>query len=342
MVIEKIYGKSIENELPLKLVDIPKPEPKKNEIRIEVTACGVCHTELDEISGRTPPTKFPIIPGHEIVGKVEKLGPNAQKHVKGERVGIAWINSSCGKCKYCRTGNENLCEDFKATGRDADGGYAEYIVVDENYAFPLPENFSSIEVAPLLCAGAVGYRALRLTNLKNGQTFGIFGFGASAHIITQVLKYKFPETKIFVFTRKGQKDHQELARDLGASWVGVTGETPPEKLDCAIDFTPAWEPVISGMESLAPGGRLVINAIRKEEKDKEKLFNMDYARDLWLEKELKTTANVARRDVEEFLSIAAEIPLSLTTQEFKLEEANQALSLLAKGKINGAAVLKIR
>ena len=327
-------------EKPLELVELPIPEPGDRQILVKVLACGVCHTELDEIEGRLRP-KLPIILGHEIVGRVEKLGPRVTKFKPGDRVGIAWINSACGSCRFCREGNENLCPEFKATGCDVDGGYAEYTVVTEDFAYPIPDRFTDTEAAPLLCAGVIGYRALRLTGLRDGQVLGLYGFGASAHIVIQIVKHKYPNTRVFVFTRPGQKHHQELAKRLGADWVGATGDTPPEKLDCAIDTTPVWTPVVEALRVLQKGGRLVINAIRKEEHDKEVLLRLDYATHIWQEKEVKSVANVTRSDAEEFLPLAAEIPIRPEVQEFKLEEANQALVLLKQGKIKGAGVLRI-
>ena len=327
-------------EKPLELVELPIPEPGDRQILVKVLACGVCHTELDEIEGRLRP-KLPIILGHEIVGRVEKLGAGVTKFKPGDRVGIAWINSACGSCRFCREGNENLCPEFKATGCDADGGYAEYTVVTEDFAYLIPDRFTDTEAAPLLCAGVIGYRALRLTGLRDGQVLGLYGFGASAHIVIQIVKHKYPNTRVFVFTRPGQKHHQELAKRLGADWVGATGDTPPEKLDCAIDTTPVWTPVVEALRVLQKGGRLVINAIRKEEHDKEVLLRLDYATHIWQEKEVKSVANVTRSDAEEFLPLAAEIPIRPEVQEFKLEEANQALVLLKQGKIKGAGVLRI-
>ncbi|HIE05488.1 MAG TPA: zinc-binding alcohol dehydrogenase family protein [bacterium (Candidatus Stahlbacteria)] len=326
---------------PLRLVDLPVPVPGAGEILVRVSACGVCHTELDEIEGRTPPPELPIVLGHEVVGRVEKPGPGTSRHKPGDRVGIAWIYSSCGRCRFCKSGLENLCPDFRATGRDADGGYAEFMVVPEDSAYPIPEVFSDLEAAPLLCAGVIGHRALRLTGLEDGETLGLFGFGASAHIVIQIAKHKFRKSKVFVFTRPGQKAHQELARRLGADWVGATGEEPPERLNRAIDFTPAWAPIVFGMRALAPGGRMVVNAIRKEGQDKEALLKLDYARDFWQEKELKSVANVTRQDALMFLPLAGEIPIKPTVQEFKLEDTNQALNLLKEGRIQGAAVLAI-
>jgi propanol-preferring alcohol dehydrogenase len=325
---------------PLELMDMPVPEPAAGQILVKVAACGVCHTELDEIEGRLEP-HLPIIPGHEIVGRVERNGSNSNKFNTGDRVGIAWIHSACGHCFLCQRGNENLCADFKGTGYQANGGYAEYTVVGEDFTYPIPERFTDSQAAPLLCAGAIGYRALNLAGLGDGQVLGLFGFGASAHIVIQTVKYKYPGSKVFVFTRAGQRVHQELAGKLGADWVGATGDDPPEKLNFAIDFTPAWTPVVEALRILEKGGRVVINAIRKEDRDREAFLKLDYATHIWQEKELKSVANITRKDIAEFLPLAAEIPIVPEVQEFGLEEANDALILLKQGKIQGAAVLKI-
>jgi len=327
-------------ENPLQMTELPVPEPGPKEVLVKVLACGVCHTELDEIEGRVKP-KLPVILGHEIVGRVERLGSKAGKFKKGDRVGIAWIHSACGGCYFCQRGEENLCPHFQGTGCDADGGYAEFTVAREDFAYPIPERFSHTQAAPLLCAGAIGYRALRLTGLKDGEILGLFGFGASAHIVIQVVKYKYPNSKVFVFTRPHQTRHQNLAKNLGADWVGATGEVPPEKLNAAIDFTPAWRPIVEALAVLEKGGRVVINAIRKEDKDKDSLLKLNYAKHLWQEKQIKSVANITRKDAQEFLPLAGKIPILPEVEEFKLEEANRALNLLKKGEIQGAAVLKV-
>jgi propanol-preferring alcohol dehydrogenase len=324
-------------EKPLELVDLPDPIPGEKEVLVKVSACGICHTELDEIEGRVPPTKFPVVPGHEIVGRVEKLGPGASRFKVGDRVGIAWINWACGRCHFCLKGEENLCEEARWTGKDADGGYAQYTVISEDFAYPIPAAFTDLEAAPLLCAGVIGYRALKLSGMKDGRVLGLYGFGASAHIVIQVVKHLYPRAKVFVFTRPNQLQHQELARRLGADWVGATGETPPARLDCAIDFTPVGEPVREALRNLQKGGRVVINAIRKTTPIPE----LNYAEHLWWEKELKSVANVTRRDAQEFLPLAAEIPIKPKIQKFRMEEANEALILLKQGRISGAGVLCI-
>ena len=337
MVLEKTAR--IESK-PLELKELPIPILGPEQIRIKVTTCGVCHTDLDEIEGRLKP-KFPIILGHQVVGSVESFGSEASSFKIGDRVGIAWINSACRKCDFCQQGKENLCSDFLGTGCEVNGGYAEYAIVAEDFAYPIPDVFSDSSAAPLLCAGAIGYRALRITKLRDGQILGLFGFGASAHIVIQIVKYKYPNSKVFVFTRSGQKNHQDLATQLGADWTGATGEVPPAKIHCAIDFTPAWTPIVEALKVLEKGGRIVINAIRKENKDKESLLKLDYPQHLWQEKEIKSVANITRKDAREFLPLAAEIPIIPKVQEFALEEANEALILLKQGKILGAGVLRI-
>ncbi len=317
---------------PLELVDVPVPEPGPEQILVKVSACGVCHTELDEIEGRLQPN-LPVILGHEIVGRVESLGSEATRYSIGDRVGIAWIYSACGECRFCQAGLENLCYDFKGTGCHTDGGYAEYTVVAEDYAYPIPDVFTDAQAAPLLCAGAIGYRDLILSGVKSGQSLGLFGFGASAHIVIQAAIHWGCE--VLVFTRSAE--HRELAMKLGAAWAGGTDETPPKKVDYAIDFTPVGETVPSALRVLEKGGRLVMAVIRK----RTPIPPLDYAQLLWDEKELKSVANITRRDVEEFLPLAAEIAVTPEVQEFALSEANQALNLLKQGRVQGAAVLRM-
>jgi propanol-preferring alcohol dehydrogenase len=279
-------------DAPLELRDIPQPVPAAGEILIKVSACGVCHTELDEIEGRTPPPRLPVIPGHQVVGTVVsidavKTGDSPSERLRrtrrgtvpvfpGDRVGVGWIFSACGHCEYCRTGQENLCADFRATGRDANGGYAEYMTVPEGFAYPIPEVFADVEASPLLCAGAVGYRSLRLTNIQNGQNLGLTGFGASGHLVLKTVRYQYPKTRIYVFARS--KEEQAFARELGAVWAGDTNDRAPEFLDAVIDTTPVWNTVVAALGNLKPGGRLVVNAIRKEETDKQVLLGLDYVK----------------------------------------------------------------
>ncbi|MDX9815903.1 MAG: zinc-dependent alcohol dehydrogenase family protein [Smithellaceae bacterium] len=328
-----------ENPQPLKQVEVPVPVVGSEEILVQVSACGVCHTELDEIEGRTPPPRFPVILGHQIVGKVVERGKKARKFKPGAHVGVGWIYSSCGECSFCRSGIENLCADFKATGRDADGGYAEYLKINQDYAFLIPENFTSSQAAPLLCAGAIGYRSLRLANLTDGQRLGLTGFGASAHLVLKLFQYLYPHSQIFVFARSERE--RNFALELGAAWAGDTDDESPHKLHSIIDTTPIWKPVVEALKNLESAGRLVVNAIRKEETDKEYFQKLDYARHLWQEKEIKSVANVTRRDITEFLELAIKIPLIPEVTEYPLREANRALMELKEGKIRGAKVLKI-
>ncbi len=321
---------------PLELQDRPIPPVGPEQILVKVSACGICHTEIDEIEGRRQP-KLPVVPGHEIVGRVEKLGPAATSFEIGDRVGVAWIYSSCGQCLRCRKGDENLCDQFQGTGCDANGGYAEYIAIHQDFAYPIPAGFTDLQAAPLLCAGAIGYRALKLTGIQDGQTLGLYGFGASAHLVIQMARYKYPHSKVFVFTRRKGDSASQLALEKGADWVGITGETSPEKLGCAIDTTPAGNAVSEALKNLDKGGRLIINVIRKETPVPE----LDYTEHLWQEKEIKSVANITRRDIQEFLPLAAEIPLESEVNEFSLEEANRALLWLKQGKYRGAGVLKI-
>jgi len=329
-----------QNQMPLSLTTLPDPQPRENEVLIKVSACGVCHTELDEIEGRTPPSHLPMVLGHQVVGRVIERGRDAHRFSLGERVGVAWIYSACGKCEYCLQGNENLCAEFKATGRDAYGGYAQYMTVPEEFAYPIPEIFSDVEAAPHLCAGAIGYRSLKLTNLKDGQNLGLTGFGASAHIVLKMVQHLYPHARVYVFSRS--ENERAFAKELGAVWAGSLEDRSPELLTCIIDTTPVWKPIVEALKNLKPGGRLVINAIRKENIDQDYLLRMDYPTHLWMEKEIKSVANVTRKDVSEFLQLAAQIPIKPEVQEYALEEANQALLELKTRKIRGAKVLKIQ
>ena len=327
------------SQTPLERMELPVPAPGEKEILVKVLTCGVCHTELDEIEGRTPPPRLPVVLGHQVVGRVEETGRQADAFKPGDRVGIGWIYSACGTCKFCLAGQENLCSSFQATGRDANGGYAEYMTVSEDFAYAIPEVFSASEAAPLLCAGAIGYRSLRLAGFQDGQKLGLTGFGASAHLVLKMVRHQYPHAQVFVFARSEKE--RAFARELGAVWAGDTAEASPEKLAGIIDTTPVWQPVVEALQNLEPGGRLVINAIRKEEVDKEYLLRLDYPTHLWLEKEIKSVANVTRRDVSEFLALAADMELKPEVQEFALEAANQALVELKQRKIRGAKVLRI-
>jgi len=258
---------------------------------------------------------------------------------KGQRVGVAWIASACGHCHHCLAGNENLCAEFKATGRDVNGGYAEYMKVRADFVHSIPDVFTDSEAAPLLCAGAIGYRSLKLSNIEDGQSLGLMGFGGSNHLVLKIAKHKFPNTKIFVFSRNPEE--REFALSLGATWAGAIDQNPLTALDAVIDTTPVWGPVSEALKVLSPGGRLVVNAIRKEESDKEVLLKLDYPSQLWMEKEIKSVANVTRADVREFLELAAEADIKPEFQEYELEDANTALLEMKQGKIRGAKVLRI-
>ena len=338
MILNKVTDLEHDSE-PLQLAEVKKPEPEESEVLLKVLACGVCHTELDEIEGRTPPPSFPVILGHQVVGEVVERGKNAGLHNIGDRVGVGWIFSACGSCEFCMTGNENLCADFQATGRDFNGGYAEFMTVPEQFAIPVPSSISDTEAAPLLCAGAIGYRSMKLTELKNGQSLGLMGFGASAHLVLKMVKHRLPESKVFVFARS--KPERDFALELGASWSGNIDQKPPVLLNAIIDTTPAWKPIERSMTYLRPGGRLVINAIRKENRDRSELGTLEYESHLWQEKEIKSVANVTRQDIIEFLDLAASIPIKPETQEFQLKEANLALLELKTRKIRGAKVLQL-
>jgi propanol-preferring alcohol dehydrogenase len=273
--------------------------------------------------------------------KVKRLVPYGDDKTfdSKPRVGVAWIASACGHCQHCRAGNENLCAEFKATGRDVNGGYAEYMKVRAEFVHPIPEAFTDSEAAPLLCAGAIGYRSLRLSNLQDGQNLGLMGFGGSNHLVLKMARHKFPNTKVFVFSRNPEE--REFALSLGAAWAGGIDESPLEGLEAVIDTTPAWSPVSEALKRLRPGGRLVVNAIRKETSDQEVLSRLDYPSQLWMEKEIKSVANVTRADVREFLQLAAEANIKPEFQEYDLQDANRTLLEMKQGKIRGAKVLRI-
>lgn len=318
---------------PLELTELPDPVPGAGEVLIRVSTCGVCHTELDIIEGRTPPPTLPLVPGHEVIGTVIAAGSGADRYRNDTRVGVGWIHSSDG------SDAENLSAAFRATGRDANGGYAELMTVPEDYAYPIPDVFEDVEAAPLLCAGGVGYRALKLAGLENGQALGLTGFGGSGHLVLQMAKHLYPDSAVYVFARS--ETERAFALELGADWSGDTEAQPPTAPGAVIDTTPAWKPVLAALAILRPGGRLVINAIRKEDTDREMMAAIRYEDHLWLEKEVKTVANVTHRDIAEFLPIAAAVPLRVATKTFLLEDANLALRELRAGHVRGAYVLTV-
>lgn len=332
MIMERIVDLREEDE-PLNFVDLPDPEPAAGEVLLEVHACGVCHTEIDELEGRTAPPRLPVVPGHEVIGRVVELGDNVRTHRLNDRVGVGWIHHSSGGR------DENLSPQFVATGRDVNGGYAQLMTVPADYAFAIPEDFSDAQAAPLLCAGAIGHRALKLTGLEDGQRLGLTGFGGSAHLVVQLARRRFPSCEIYVFARDaGARAHAE---SLGAAWTGETGDRAPHLLDAIIDTTPAWTPVVAALANLKPGGRLVINAIRKEEADKEALLSLSYHEHLWLEREIKSVANITGLDITEFLQAAAEFSIKPEVETFPLRQANRALVELKREPVRGAKVLLI-
>ncbi len=319
---------------PLTLTNVPTPNPEPDEILIRISACGVCHTELDEIEGRAPPPSLPVVPGHEVVGLVSETGCRVTRFDVGDRVGVGWIHRSDG------SEHENISEEFVATGRDVNGGYAEFMTVHERYAYSIPDCFTDYEAAPLLCAGGVGYRALRLTGIENGNILGLTGFGGSGHLVLQLARHLYPDSPVYIFARSPEE--RRFAIDLGALWSGDIEDEPPERPHAIIDTTPAWRPVLAALKCLRSGGRLVINAIRKEDGDRSLMAGIDYAEHLWLEKEVKTVANVTGPDIEEFLKIAAATGIRPEVQVYPLREANKALQDLRAGNIRGAKVLAIR
>lgn len=320
---------------PLQRTTLPTPRPKGNQIRIKVSVCGLCHTDLDTVEGRLQPDGLPVTPGHQIVGTVDALGPQASKHRIGDRIGVTWLNWACRQCEHCREGRENLCAQARWTGLTAPGGYAEYTLVHEAFAYPIPTSFSDTEAAPLLCAGVIGYRTVHLADIANGQTIGLFGFGASAHIVIQILKAQYPDSPICVFTRGDH--HRKLAHDLGAGWTGSPADTPPTPIDRAMDFTPVGETIPQALALLAPGGRLVINAIRKQ----TPVPPLDYVTHLWHERHILSVANVTRRDALEFLPLAERIGIRPQVETFAFDQLNDALLRLKQGEVQGAAVLRI-
>ena len=324
----------------LRLDDASVPEPAGDELLVRVTVCGVCRTDLDLVEGRLVAPRYPFVPGHQIVGRVEGMGQQAQGFAIGQRVGVAWIHSACGTCAWCLAGMENLCPYFQSTGCDADGGYADYATVRAAFAYPIPEDLADEEAAPLLCAGAIGWRSLRLANIRDGEPLGLTGFGASAHLVLQISLSRFPESSVYVFARSPAE--RDFALSLGATWAGSTDDGPPVKLSAIIDTTPAWRPVVHALRVLAPGGRLVINAIRKSNQDITELTTLDYGRDLWMEREIKSVANVTRKDVAELLAFASSTGIRPKVAVVPLEQANDALNALhSGGAIRGAQVLRV-
>lgn len=318
-------------EEPLTLEEVDAPEPGRGEVRLHVQMCGVCHTDLHMVEGDLDLPKLPVTPGHQVVATVEARGEGAERYEVGDRVGVAWLYSTCGACQHCRGGRENLCPDAEFTGLHADGGYGEYMVVDEQFAYPLPEAFSAAAAAPLLCAGIIGYRALRLSGIKPGGRLGLYGFGASAHLAIQVANFWNCDT--YVFTRS--ENHRRLARELGAVWVGGAEDEIDVGLDGSVTFAPAGWIVPLALGHLRPGGTLAINAIYMSP-----IPEIDYEL-LYRERTVRSVTNFTRQDAEEFLRLAAEIPIETEVEVFPLAEANEVLRRLKESEIRGAAALSI-
>jgi len=316
----------------LEEADIERPEPGPGQVLIRIGACGVCHTDLHQVEGELAPHKLPVVPGHQIVGRVELLGEGASRFGIGDRVGVAWLNWTCGECSYCRRGLENLCENARFTGYDVDGGYAEYAAVDERFAYPVPEPLGDAEAAPLLCAGIIGYRALRLSEVEPGGRLGLFGFGASAHIAIQIARHWGCE--VYVFTRS--REHMELAEELGAAWTGTSKEKAPKKLTNAVIFAPVGEIVHDALRALDKGGTLAINAIYLSP-----IPQTDYGL-IYDERTVRSVTASTRRDAEELLKLAGEIPIRAAVETFELSGASRALIAMKGSKIRGAAVLLLQ
>jgi propanol-preferring alcohol dehydrogenase len=319
-------------ENPLEPREIVQPTPGPGEIRVRVRACGVCHTDLHIAEGDLPLKRAPVVPGHQIVGVVDGAGAGVRNFHEGDRVGIPWLYSTCGECDYCRKGLENLCENARFTGYHADGGYAEAVVVLESFAYRLPDSFSDTEAAPLLCAGVVGYRALRLSNVAPGERLGMYGFGASAHLILQVARHMGCE--VYVFTRA--ESHRQMAKNLGAAWVGGAEDQPPGLLASAIIFAPAGALVLDALRVLRKGGTVALAGIHMSP-----IPEIDYDALLYHERIVRSVANSTRQDVRDFLRVAAEVPVRTEVETFALHDANRALQAMKHSKIHGAGVLRI-
>lgn len=317
-------------EAPLELVDRPVPEPGRGEIRLRVQACGVCHTDLHLVQGDLPLPRAPIVPGHQIVGVVDATGPGCRRRA-GERLGVTWLYSACGRCDFCEEGRENLCEQARFTGYHHDGGFAEFVVVPEAFTFPLPESLDPVQVAPLLCAGVIGYRALRLSEIESGQRLGLFGFGASAHITIQIARHQGCE--VYVFTRS--PEHREHARELGATWAGGSRDTPPALMHGSVVFAPAGRIVHHALRVLRRGGTLAINAVHMSP-----IPALRYEQ-IYFERTLRSVANLTRDDARGLLDLAGKIPIRTDVESYGLEAANDVLTRLEDSRIRGAAVLAI-
>ncbi|HVA95525.1 MAG TPA: zinc-dependent alcohol dehydrogenase family protein [Candidatus Dormibacteraeota bacterium] len=317
--------------MPLVLREVPVPQPGAGEVQLEVQACAVCRTDLHVVDGELPGPKLPLIIGHEIVGRVTRVGDGVTRYSVGDRVGVPWLGWTCGHCSYCRAGKENLCDAARFTGYTIDGGYAEYTVADQRFCVPIPESYSDVEAAPLLCAGLIGYRSL--VRAGDGKLLGIYGFGGAAHIIAQVALYQ--GRSVYAFTRPGDREAQQFAKRLGATWAGGSDQRPPEELDAAIIFAPVGALVPAALAAVRKGGAVVCGGIHMSDIPS---FSYDL---LWGERMVCSVANLTRKDAEDFMRIAPEVPVHTTTQTFRLDRANDALEQLRSGKLQGAAVLQI-
>ena len=313
----------------LTALDMARPEPGPGQVLVRVGACGVCRTDLHVVDGELTHPKLPIVPGHEIVGAVAACGEGAERYATGRRVGVPWLGYTCGQCRYCRAGRENLCDAARFTGYQIDGGYAEYAVADERYCFPVPDGYSDAAAAPLLCAGLIGYRSLRMAG--DAERLGIYGFGAAAHIVAQVARHE--GRRVFAFTRRGDAEAQQFARDLGAVWAGESETAPPEELDAAIIFAPVGSLVPAALRAVGPGGTVICAGIHMSD-----IPSFPYEI-LWRERTLRSVANLTRRDGEEFLALAPTVPVRTEIETFPLAAANEALTRLREGRLRGAAVL---
>jgi propanol-preferring alcohol dehydrogenase len=316
---------------PLRLADVPRPKPAGAQILVRVHACAVCRTDLHVVEGELPPRKSPVIPGHQVVGMVEECGPAAARFRPGARVGIPWLHRTCGVCEFCRSRRENLCERAEFTGWTADGGYAEYALAPEDFVYALPEGFGDLHVAPLLCAGIIGFRTLRLSGIASGGRLGMYGFGAAAHVAIQVARHW--DIEVYAITR--DERHRRLALDLGAVWAGGSDDQPPAQLDAALIFAPAGELVIAALRVLKRGGTVALGGIHMSA-----IPPLEYSL-LYHERVLRSVANNTRHDGEDFLKIAAAIPIRTEIREFPLDQANEALQALKNDAIRGAAVLRV-
>jgi len=316
---------------PLRPAELPEPEPAAGQVQIDVRACGVCRTDLHILDGDLAEPKLPLVPGHQIVGTVRGVGEGVERFGPGERVGVPWLGWTCGECRYCRSGRENLCDRARFTGYDIDGGYAEVAMADARFCFPVPDGYPDLQAAPLLCAGLIGYRALRLVG--EAERIGFYGFGAAAHILCQIAVHE--GRRVFAFTRAGDEETQAFARRLGAEWAGSSEETPPEELDGAIVFAPVGTLMTAALRASAKGARIVSAGIHMSD-----IPSFPYA-ELWGERSLSSVANLTRRDGEELIALAPQVPVRTEVEIYPLEQANQALDDLRAGRFRGAAVLSV-